>query len=58
MLIEAARGLLSGTTNVLITFDAFEIRKIVTLGSVSTNAPDHFFRLCNTQTDGRLREWI
>eukprot|EP00045_Choanoeca_perplexa_P011866 m.127199 g.127199 ORF g.127199 m.127199 type:complete len:854 (+) comp15798_c0_seq1:147-2708(+) len=32
MLVQAARGLLSGTTNLLMTFDAFEVRKIINLG--------------------------
>lgn len=32
MLVQAARGLLTGTTNILMTFDAYEIRKIVTIG--------------------------
>eukprot|EP00730_Choanoeca_flexa_P014388 TRINITY_DN6275_c0_g1_i1.p1 TRINITY_DN6275_c0_g1~~TRINITY_DN6275_c0_g1_i1.p1 ORF type:complete len:868 (+),score=296.92 TRINITY_DN6275_c0_g1_i1:229-2832(+) len=32
MLVQAARGLLTGTTNLLMTFDAFEVRKIVNLG--------------------------
>eukprot|EP00048_Salpingoeca_helianthica_P020212 m.5458 g.5458 ORF g.5458 m.5458 type:complete len:866 (-) comp4536_c0_seq1:83-2680(-) len=34
MLIDAARGLLSGTTNVLTTYDAFDVRKIVGLGEL------------------------
>ena len=29
---QSARGLLTGTTNVLMTFDSYEIRKIVTTG--------------------------
>lgn len=33
MLVQAARGLLSGTTNLLMTFDAFE----VSWGSVGSN---------------------
>eukprot|EP00043_Microstomoeca_roanoka_P010534 m.99948 g.99948 ORF g.99948 m.99948 type:complete len:845 (-) comp14918_c0_seq4:93-2627(-) len=32
LLVQAARGLLDGTTNILMTFDAFEVRKIVVLG--------------------------
>ncbi|EGD78240.1 hypothetical protein PTSG_09306 [Salpingoeca rosetta] len=32
LLVQAARGLLDGTTNVLMTFDAYEVRKIVVLG--------------------------
>lgn len=32
VLIDAARGLLAGTTSMLMTFDAFEVRKIVKLG--------------------------
>eukprot|EP00049_Salpingoeca_infusionum_P001089 m.45074 g.45074 ORF g.45074 m.45074 type:complete len:847 (+) comp10863_c0_seq1:830-3370(+) len=32
LLVQAARGLLMGTTNVLMTYDAAEVRKIVKLG--------------------------
>lgn len=31
-LIDAARGLLGGTTAILMAFDSFEVRKIVSLG--------------------------
>eukprot|EP00056_Hartaetosiga_gracilis_P002719 m.56122 g.56122 ORF g.56122 m.56122 type:complete len:833 (+) comp11174_c0_seq1:156-2654(+) len=32
LLITATRGLLTGTTNILMTYDTFEVRKIVVLG--------------------------
>lgn len=35
MLVQAARGLLSGTTNILMTFDFFEVLAVVYPGAAS-----------------------
>eukprot|EP01147_Barroeca_monosierra_P008162 gene8162-796_t len=32
LLVKAARGLLDGTTNLLMTFDAYEVRKVIVIG--------------------------